>query len=486
MNRPFRFAVLTLATVAIAATIVACATNPVTGAKDIVLLSEEQEIALGRQNDPQIRRQYGVYNDPALQAYVQRVGEQLAAHSHRPNLIYRFTVLDSSEVNAFALPGGYIYITRGILAYLNSEAELAAVLGHETGHVTARHAVRQYTAATATGFAVSILGGGQAGQQLLNILGNALLSGYGRDHELQADHLGAEYIARAGYDPEAMIGVMSVLKNQEEAEKKRAAVEGRQPQIYHGVFASHPSADQRLQEVVADARKFKTGTTVRTGRDEYLNRLDRLVFGDSASEGIRHGSNFYHRNLDFAVNFPSGWRIENTPKAVHAYAPGKDAMMQLIVEDLNRRVTPQEYLHSRVKTNAFMDERALDGNALPSHTAVVRLAGPFGVRETRAVVLYYHNRAFTFFGVAKDNDAFQRLDASFLAAARSLHALTDKERAIAEGLRLRVIKVRAGESFATLAKRSPLNDYAELTLRLINDKFASGEPVAGELLKIIE
>lgn len=486
MKRPFRLAISVLAAAATAAAIAACATNPVTGSKDVVLLSESQEIALGKQNDPQIRQQYGVYNDPALQTYVQRVGEQLAAHSHRPNLVYRFTVLDSPEVNAFALPGGYIYITRGILAYLNSEAELAAVLGHEIGHVTARHSVRQYTAATATGIAIGILGGGQAGQQLLSVLGNAILSGYGRDHELQADHLGAEYLARTNYDPEAMIGVMSVLKNQEEAEKKRAAAEGREPHIYHGVFASHPSADQRLQEGVADARKFKTGTTVRTGRDEYLSRLDRLVFGDGASEGIRRGSNFYHRDLNFAVNFPGGWRIENTPKAVNAFAPGKDALMQLNVEDLNQRVTPREYLRRRVKTNAFLDERALEGSTLPSHTAVVRLAGPFGVRETRVVVLYQNNRAFTFFGAAKNADAFRRLDTLFLTAARSLHALTDKEQAIAEGLRLRVVKARAGEPFTVLAKRSPLNDYAELTLRLINDKFPSGEPVTGELMKVIE
>ena len=221
----------------IAGVVTACATNPVTGGKDIVLMSEDEEIALGRANDPKIRAQYGVYDDSALQAYVQRVGEQLATHSHRPGLVYRFTVLDSPEVNAFALPGGYIYITRGILAYLNSEAELAAVLAHEVGHVTARHAVRQYTAATAASIGANILSavvpelGSQAGQQLMNVIGNALLSGYGRDHELESDRLGAEYLARTGFDPHAMIGVVGVLKNQEEFEKQRAKEEGREPRF---------------------------------------------------------------------------------------------------------------------------------------------------------------------------------------------------------------------------------------------------------------
>jgi len=417
---------------------------------------------------------------------VQRVGEKLAAQSHRPQLVYRFTVLDADDVNAFALPGGYIYITRGILAYLNSEAELAAVLGHEIGHVTARHSVRQYSAATATGLVIGIIGGGQAGQQLLSVLGNALLSGYGRDHELESDRLGAEYLARTGYNPDAMTDVVGVLKNQEEAEKKRAAAEGREPRVYHGVFASHPSADQRLQEVVAEARKFKTGTTSRVAREEYLKHLDKMAFGDSAREGVRHGSNFYHRQLDFGVAFPAGWRVENLPQAVNAQAPDRGAMMQLAMEDLNKRITPQEYLHARVRSSSYTKEAKLDGTPFPAHTAVVRLNTPYGARDVRVAVLFHHNRAFTIFGTAKDNAAFPRLDEQFLAAARSLHALTDKERALAEGLKLRVVKAKPGDNFAALAKRAPLSDYAELTLRLINDKFPSGEPVVGESIKIVE
>lgn len=463
-----------------------CAVNPVTGGRNFVMMSEKEEIEIGKKTDPQIRAQYGPYDDAALQAYVQQIGEKLAAQSHRSELIYRFTVLDSDQVNAFALPGGYIYVTRGILAYLNSEAELAAVLGHEIGHVTARHSVRQYSAATATGLVIGLLGGGSAGQSAMNILGSAILSGYGRDHELESDRLGAEYLARSGYDPNAMIDVVAVLKNQEEAEKKRAEAEKREPRVYHGVFASHPSADKRLQEVVAEAKKFKTATTSRIGREEYLKHLDKMVFGDSVREGIRRGSDFYHRDLNFAVNFPTGWRIENTPKAVNAVAPDKNALMQLAMDDLNKRVTPREYLHARVKTSAFKDEGSLSGTTFPSHTAIVRIDTPFGARDTRVAVLFHGNRAFMLFGTAKDDAGFKRLDPQFQAAMRSLHTLSSKERTIAEGLRLNVVKARAGETFAELAKRSPLNAYAELTLRLINDKFPSGEPAVGESIKIIE
>ena len=481
-----------LGAAAIAGVISACATNPVTGGKELVLMSEEQEIALGRETDPQIRRQYGVHDDPALQAYVQRVGERLAAHSHRPGLVYRFTVLDSPDVNAFALPGGYVYIPRGIMAYINSEAELAAVLGHEIGHVTARHSVRQYTAATAAGIGASILSvfvpelGGQLGQELLNVIGNALLSGYGREHELESDRLGAEYLARGGYDSGAMIGVIGILKNQEEFEKNRALAEGRKPRIYHGVFATHPSNDRRLQEVVGEARKIKTLAAPRLGREEYLQQLNGIVFGDSVREGVRHGADFYHRDLDFAVGFPRGWRLENSPEAVTAASRDGDAIMQLRLEDLNQRLTPRAYMQERLKLGALKREGPLEGTSLPAHTAVSFITTPFGKRDARVTVLYYNNKAFAFFGAARDPAAFDKTDPLFLATARSLRPLAARERRLAEGLRLRIRGAAAGASFAELAKKSPLNQHAEPILRLLNDKFPRGEPRAGEQIKIIE
>src|SRR5687767_981710 len=170
-----------------------CAQNPVTGNPNLVLISESQEIAIGKREDGNVRKQYSGYDDDQLQHYVNEIGQRLAKVSHRPGLDYRFLVVDSPEVNAFALPGGYIYITRGIMAYLNSEAELAGVLGHEIGHVTARHSVQQLSAHTAANVGVSILqifvpgAGGALGSNVINVLGNALLSGYGREHELRSE-----------------------------------------------------------------------------------------------------------------------------------------------------------------------------------------------------------------------------------------------------------------------------------------------------------
>ncbi|MCK7580818.1 MAG: M48 family metalloprotease [Chromatiales bacterium] len=282
-----------------------------------------------RRRDPQAVRRIPGYTPAGLRAAGRR-----AAGGAQPPLEpqeYTFTVLDSPQVNAFALPGGYVYITRGIMAHLNSEAELAAVLGHEIGHVTARHAVRQYSAAMAAdvGFAIGSIFipevGQRSAQSLFNVVGSALLSGYGRDHELEADRLGAEYLARTDYDPQAMIKVVALLKNQEVFEKAQAAKEGREPRVYHGVFATHPSADERLQQVVGEAGKYRSVHNGRVERAAYLGLLDGVAFGDSEAQGIRHGNAFYHKGLGVALRFPDGWQIDNTPERLVALSPARDA-----------------------------------------------------------------------------------------------------------------------------------------------------------------
>lgn len=468
-----------------------CATNPVTGTPDLVFMTEAKEIELGNSYDSKVKKQYSVYPDPELQAYVQVIGEKLAAQSHRPHLKYHFTVLDSPEVNAFALPGGHIYITRGILAYINSEAELAAVLGHEIGHVTARHGVRQHSAATATGVVGAILGaatGVRGTQDLFNVFGGAFLSGYGREHELESDRLGAQYLARTGYDPQAMIEVVGILKNQEEFEKKRAEAEKRPPRIYHGVFASHPSADKRLQEVVAEADKFKTLSAPSIKREDYLKRLDKLAFGDGASEGIRRGRMFYHRDLDLALTFPEGWHIENSPDSIASWPPQKEALVLIKKRTMPADNPPplDSFLKSQVKLSAKYAGKPLPETTLPSVTGTDRLAGPFGQRQTRVSAVHYGPNAYLFFGAAKEDSAFTRFDPEFLTIASGLRSLKPAEKILAEGQRMRLVRARTGDTFSSLAKKSPLTEYSESILRLINGKFPNGEPVAGELIKIVE
>ena len=218
--------------------IISCSVNPVTGEKDFVLMSEDAELEMGRSYNSQILQSQSVYNDTKIQNYVQSIGESLAKTSHRPNLIYRFTVLDSPEVNAFALPGGYIFINRGLMAYLSTEEELAAVLGHEIGHVTARHSVRQISQAqllSLVSYAVASKVGSTAGD-LTNIASGALVAGYGRDMELQADSLGAEYMVQQGYSASGMINTISVLKEHEIYSKKVSKRRGVMQQTYHGIL----------------------------------------------------------------------------------------------------------------------------------------------------------------------------------------------------------------------------------------------------------
>ncbi len=480
-----------LPTTLLGALLGACAVNPVTGKSDFVLMSEEQEVRIGRDAAPEVIKQFGYYEDQTLQDYVQRVGEQLAANSHRADLVYRFTVLDSADVNAFALPGGYIYVTRGLLAYLNSEAELAAVLGHEIGHVTARHSVRQQSAAQAAELGYT-LGSillpelrDQAAQQAFGVVGGALLSGYGREHELEADRLGAEYLARGGYDPQAMIKVIGVLKDQETFERRLAQEEGREARVYHGLFATHPDNDTRLQQVVASADQFKSADTIRVRSDDYLHALDGLTFGDSEREGVRRGSAFYHADLGFALNFPEGWRVENRPTQVAALAPGNAAALHLFAEDINQRIAPEQFLRTRLKLSKLEHGESFTHQDMPGYTAIASTRSPFGVRPVRFTVLYFNNKAYIFAGAAKDERNPYAYDADFIEAARSFRALTEQEQPLAKALKLRVSRAKPGVSFARLARESGLPHHAEEQLRLLNQLYPDGEPQPGSLIKTV-
>lgn len=494
MTRPVTIFVLLLSVLPVGA-FVSCATNPVTGKQNLALMSQEQELALGQKSHPQILKQYGAYNDPELQDYVNRIGQKLVQHSHRPDIKYTFTVLDSPEVNAFALPGGYIYITRGILAYINSEAELAAVLGHEIGHVTARHGVQQYSKAMATRLGVTLASifvpelQTDAGQQIMNILGNAMLSGYGREDELEADRLGAEYLARTSYEPGAMIDVIGILKNQEAFEKERASKEGRKPRVYHGVFASHPSADKRLQQVVAAANRYKRKAEIpkRIYREHYLAQLDGVVFGDSVTQGIRRNHHFYHNELGFGLAFPAGWRLANTPRAVSAVSPARDAVMEMRLVPLkkNEHLTARAIMIEKLRLRNLKQEQTVPGTNLQSHSAVTRIATPFGRRDARISVVMFKGRPYAFFGAAKSSNLIEKYDPRFLATAASLHALTARERKLARGLHIDIIRATVSTRFRLLARRSPLPDYPERLLRLMNDKYPGGEPATGERVKIV-
>lgn len=461
-----------------------CAENPASGRQNFVMVSQAQEEQAGRQGDAEIKQEFGVYNAPGIQAYVNSVGQRVAQRGDRPNIAYHFTVLDSPDINAFALPGGYVYITRGIMAYLGSEAELAAVLGHEIGHVTARHAVRQQSAAQAANIGVA-LGSiffpqlrSQGAQSIVNVLGGAVLSGYGREYELEADRLGSAYIARAGYNPEAMVRVISVLKDQEAFGAETARQEGRQVRSYHGLFASHPDNDTRLRQVVGEAQRDARGT-MEENRAAYLRHLDGMVFGDSPDQGLVRGSTFTHPKLGFALSFPDGWRIENQPQKVIATSPGNDAFLQLQPGG-PAQGSPAEFLRNKISLERASNIETADVNGMPA--AIV--SGVTGGQAVRAMVVFLNNQAYVVALVVRSPELLDRYGGAFYDSVRSFRRASSQTNV--RPYRIRLITAQPGITFAALAARSPWPRNAEGYLRTLNGYYPRGEPKPGQALKIIE
>ena len=462
--------------------LVGCAVNPVTGKQDFVMITEEQEIQMGREYNSQILKMNPVYEDQELQEYVQSIGESLALKSHRPNLIYRFTVLDSPDINAFALPGGYIYINRGLMSYFSSEEELAAVLGHEIGHVTARHSVRQYSQSQLMGIlsaAIEVNAGRTAGN-IANLASGALLSGYGREMELEADDLGAQYIYQDGYSPQGMYDVLSVLKDQEIYAKKIAEQRGQEPRSYHGVFASHPSNDLRLQEVLDNvSNSYQKGNE--RSKDMYLEKIEGMVFGDSEKSGVRRGNKFYHGPLNLFMSSPKSWEIINTPNRLIFMSPFGEAVLQMTLEDLNFKESPENYL--RRFASSTYDDMTLNVNGFEGFTAKAYRTG----KETRMAVIFKDDQAYQFLGYSKNNYfSISKFDTEFLNIINSFRNLNPEEQVLSKPLRLKIYKVNEGDSYESLASKSSINTNAEDQLRLINGDYPDKKLEVGRLIKIVQ
>jgi predicted Zn-dependent protease len=466
-----------------------CASNPVTGRPDLVFQSEEGEINKAKQVHPLLLQQFGgAYDDPQLQAYVNEVGQRAAKVSHRPELQYFFTVLDSEDINAFTTGGGFVYITRGIMNYLNSEAELAAVLGHEIGHITARHPVRQQSKSTLAGIGAAAVGvftgsGDLAG--LANYAGAALVRGYGRDQELEADRLGAEYIVGIGYESQHMIDVVRLLKNQELFELQRAREEKRDPRVYHGVFSTHPDNDQRLRKA-AEKLDGKVDNKD-AGREKYLQRIEGLPLGTSRAQGVLKGNRFYHANFGLTIAFPSGWRVENRADRLVAASPQKDSIIQMQTQAPPPNTGPREMLSRLLARASASQAEAIEVNGLQGYTAVVRAAQTeFGLVPARYAVIYYNNLAYIFAGASKGSSGAPSADPLFMSTIKTFRRLKQNEFALAEPYKIRTIRATEKTRVADLARTSPIPKYPTETLRLLNDLYPDKEPTPGQLLKVVE
>jgi len=471
--------------------------NPVTGQTERTVMDESAEIAQGQQAHQQVLQEYGAYPNPAVQKYVDDLGQRLASHSHRTQLQWHFTVLDSPEINAFALPGGYVYVTRGIMAYMESEADLAGVIGHEIGHVSARHGAQRATSEQNAGlgvFAASVLGAvlesqglagaGQVAGQVSQTVAAGYIASYGREQELQADGLGAEYLARSNYDPHNMVDVITVLKNQERFAADLAKSEGRPAPAQGDWLASHPSNDQRLQAITQLASQYK-GKYDDEGRARYLKVLQGLTFGDSATQGLIRGSNFYHAPLGFAVTAPPGWTIQNGATQLALVNAARDAALLVRLVPAQAGKTPAEAIRSLLKpTQGKLENTTLNGLQATRFVGA-RLNANGQTQMLEATVVNGPGDAmFLLQNTAKDANALQRARGPLREAESSFRALTAQDRSAAKPWILAAVPYPKG-GFAELARTSPIAN-PEHQLRLINGYYAGGEPRTGQLVKVVE
>ena len=421
----------------------------------------------------------GIYDDPELDAYVRQVGERLLRDSDITKPTFSFTLLDSPDINAFALPGGLIYVNRGLLAYLDTEAELAGVLAHEIGHITERHHSRRKTASlTSKVAAVSayILTGSGDVYDAASMYGAEIISGFGRDMELEADSAGAEYLHQTGYDVDSMLSVIGVLKDQEQYRRVQAKASGKPSGTYHGLYASHPRNDLRLRTVIRAANDLDIEEMPENPEipGEYRRQTEGLVYGASAA-AQSDPNRFYHNKLNFTFAHPPGWTVQQGSREI--VAASADGTQTLTI-GLARVDASQDTEASLIAgaQGEVSEVEALEQYGLNGATAVASS----GSQSVRLAVID-HNYRFLFEGEAAN---LAEADAGFRTIIDSFRPLTSKEKVTGTSHTLHYIQVPRGATFSSLASSVKLPD-AENQLRLINGYYPSGEPRTGDWVKVI-
>lgn len=402
-----------------------CATNPVTGKKQISLVSEGKELQMGSEADPAVISEYGLYANQEVQRYVDGVGQRLGKVSHLPTLTWHFRVLDSPVVNAFAIPGGYIYITRGILAYLSSEAQLAGVLGHEIGHVTARHSAQQITRQQIAG--IGVLAGAVFVSAFRPYSGIAqqglglLFLKYSRDNETQADELGVGYATKAGYDPREIPATYATLKR----------IGERAGSTLPSFLSTHPDpGDREIRTTqLSSAAAASAHRDLAIDAPAYRGHIDGIVFGDDPRSGYFVGNRFYHPDLKFQLIFPQGWQTANQPSQVVAANQSSGAVMQLtLVKSEDTSLSPSDYVASLQKKGEILQANGRSENFrdYPAWLGTVT-AQTEGSGSQEFIACWARTKPGQFLqilGQAKSQTAADQI----FASARSIAALTDPAR----------------------------------------------------------
>ncbi len=463
--------------------------NPATGELQYTSMSPQEEVRIGRQEHPKVLAEFGgEAKEPRARAYVQEIGQKVKGVSELAQQPFTFTLLDSDMVNAFALPGGYVYVTRGLLALADDEAEVAGVLGHEVGHVTARHTAQRYDramlgqlGAIAATIAGGILGGeagAQLGQAVGGTLATAYVQGFSREQELEADRLGVRYLARAGYDPMAMASFLDALEGES---RLRARLEGQKDTVPDWL-RTHPRTKDRIREAAAAAASKEGGAR---DRERFLAAIDGLTFGESPAQGFVRGSRFIHPDLDVRFEAPAGFTLINRPNAVLGRT--RDGrFLQFDLGETQRSADPASYLQQEWVARQRL-ERVRAITTEDGRRGALGL-GRVNFRNKPAAAMFAvvesgRPRQFYRFVLLREGGLSPADLAAYEATVRSLRRLDAADRAEARPYRIRIHTVRPGESEASLAARMAIPNGAEW-FALLND--TARRPIRpGEKVKLV-
>lgn len=453
-------------------------------------MSVEEEIKLGQEEHQKIIGRFGVYRNAELQAYINKVGARVAAESSREEITYTFTVLDDNMINAFALPGGFIYITRGMLLHMNSESELAAVLGHEIAHVTEKHALRRE--ARNKGLSVlntvaAVVTGQPALMELGNMFGGVLLSGYSREFELEADEVGARYMAKAGYSPAAMLKTIEILKDKDRIEIEQARLENREPKVYHGFLSTHPDHDTRYKEAIRAAEELTRNYDEYIKVDEFLQKLNGMAFGSRKPTGVVRATTFYHPRLGIRFDFPDTWRLEEEIRGLTVVSQTGDAAFSISTARNQQRKGFGDFIREDVGLSV-REGREITIGGLPAFLGIAdRADTPFGPRPVRFAVIEDKRRRLMFIlrGAGKHDLRKIARDGDFIATIFSFGLMNKDDFRVAKLPKVQVVRAEADTTMEQLAADSPITNYALDRLRVINGLYPDGQPEEGQLIKII-
>lgn len=470
-------ALLGIAACSLPLVISGCATNAATGKRQFNIISESREIAIGQDADKQITAQMGLYPNDALQKYVSDLGLKMAAQGERPNLPWSFKVVDDPAINAFALPGGFIYVTRGILSYLNSEAELAGVVGHEIGHVTGKHSVTQMSTAqiAQVGLGVtamvkpSLQRFTEAASQGLELL----FLKFGRDDESEADVLGLRYMRRINEDPRELIGVMEMLDGVTQAAGGSDVPEW---------LSTHPNPGNRAQNIMSQLDTMKIAAGSEVNRDRYLSMVDGIVFGENPRQGYFKGSVFLHPDMKFRFDFPDGWRTANQVQGVVGISSKQDAMIQLTMSASSSHTAAADEFFNQ-QGLAVSGRQSANVNGIPAAWGKFSATTQDGELRGTAYFYSYDSKVFQIlaYGTAEGWSGNEQPTTNSL---KSFSKLTDQAALSVQPWKLKVVTLTEPMTLDDFAKKFP-TPIPMATLALINRTDANTRFIKGNKLKTV-